>query len=229
MKKLETKLKQLQNAHSMSMSEKTQMRNAIKKYMELKPVIRHDRATRLPISMQLLWQHKLISATLVLAIFFTSGAGAVYASTDALPGERLYRIKEITEELHERILISDVAKVELVERLTKRREQELRRLEELGKLDDTNLNIINIRMRHHKQRVDKLLKKIESESPERATRIKSMINKREDTMQQIKIQRANRLFNTYLLNLEEEYDALENLLQELDQDIKELDTIIPNI
>ena len=223
MKRLETKLKQLQSAHSMSLSEKEQMCNALKEYVELKPVRAPTRGVRSPLSMQLLWQHKLVSATLVLALFFSSGAGAVYASTDSLPGEALYSVKELVEEVHERILLSDEAKAELAEKLTERREHEAERLQALGKLDEARMAIIDRRMARHKQRAERVLAKLEHKAPAKVARIRAKLADKSINMHNLKKQRLLPFFNSLMQQIESDYSAQELSLLELEQELKELD------
>jgi len=235
MKKLETKLKQLQSAHTMSMSEKAQMHDSLKEYMALKPMRTKKSFTSLlsrpHFSFSLLWQHKLTSAALIIVLFVTSGAGAAYASTDALPGERLYSVKEIVEDVHERILISNIAKAEFAERLTKRREDEAQRLEVLDKLDAPRAAIIERRISRHTARAERVLVQIEQDSPQKAQRIRTKLNQRVAHIQNIRAvqqkkhaQRFAQLMNV----IDAEYEEGAQALQELEVAVQEMETLIHN-
>ncbi len=207
----------------MSLSEKEQMRNSIKEYAALKPVRVPTRGLRSPLSLHIMWQHKLASVTLMLALFFTSGAGAVYASTSSLPGDKLYKVKIVVENLHERVLFSDVARAELAERLTERREKETQRLQELGKLDEVRIAMINKRVAKHQASAELVLAKLEVTTPQRAARIRAKLADKSVHIRSITNQSLAPYFKRLMLQIESDYDAQTKELTELEQEILELD------
>ena len=220
----------------MSMSEKVQIRDSLKEYIALKPVLAKKPFTSLlsrpHFSFSLLWQHKLISATLMLVLFVSSGAGAAYAATDALPGERLYGVKELVEDVHERILVSDIAKAELAERLTKRREDEASQLEALGKLDDARTAIIERRIAKHAARAERVLVRIEQHSPQKAQHIRTKLNERVAHIQNIKEEQQKertQIFAQLMNTIDTEYEEGAQALQILEGEIQEINTLIHNL
>lgn len=223
MKKLETKLKQLQSAHSLSIREKADMRSVLSEYTKLKPVRIKSTAVHSPFSFNIFWQHKLVSATLILVIFLTSGAGAVYASTDSLPGDTLYRVKEVTEDLHERILFSDDARAEFAELLTGRREQEMLRLQKLGKLDEAHSNIINRRIEKHRDRAERVLTRLELRSPQKVARIRAGIADKSLNIRNLRHRSMAPAFRSLMQEIDDIYNKQEKELKSIEDELKSLD------
>lgn len=58
------------------------------------------------------WRRRLVAASAVLAISTGSGAGLAIASSDALPGDRLYEVKLAIENVRLALAPNDVAKAE---------------------------------------------------------------------------------------------------------------------
>lgn len=58
------------------------------------------------------WRRRLVAASAVLAISTGSGAGLALASSDALPGDRLYEVKLAIENVRLALAPNDVAKAE---------------------------------------------------------------------------------------------------------------------
>ncbi len=226
MKKLQTQLKELQSTHSLSKREKNAMRDVLTEYTKLNPIRnKNNTVTNTPL-FKIFKQHKLVSFTLVVTLFFSSGA--VYASTDALPGDKLYKVKEVVEDIHEQIVFSDSAKAILAEKLMERRESELLRLEAMGKLDDEKLKIIDTRMQRHKMRADKVIKHLNKSKPQQAIKIKKEINKRTIKMENMQLERLSKIFDMHLMEIQREYGDAEQTLKDLENEIEYLNTAIPN-
>ncbi|MCD5384683.1 MAG: DUF5667 domain-containing protein [Candidatus Pacebacteria bacterium] len=223
MKKLQTQLKQLQSAHSLSKKEKVVMRDTLAQYIELKPVRQIDHKTHNILRFNILWQHKLASAALMLILSLSSGAGAVYASTDALPGDTLYFVKEIAEDLHERVLFSDEARINLAERLTERRELEAQRLQKLGNLDDARMAILDRRVAKHKRQVGRVLIRLEAKTPQKVALIRANLANKSKDIHIIKQQSSALYFASLLQEIESLYTEQEEELVNIVKEIAELE------
>ncbi len=213
----------------MSKSEKDLLRSSLDEYIALNPIkVKTAKGIHnkwhLPIYT---FNRKAIALTLSIVIVLTS-SGATYASADALPGDKLYKVKEITEDIEQTITITDAGQAKLAEKLMKRREMEMQRLEAMGMLDEEHIKTIEKRMAKHRLRAKAILQRIDTQNPKQAEELKKLLKDNTTKLQHAKIKRLNRYFDTEITDIEMEYKNQENLLQELDNAIKEINTVINN-
>ena len=117
-----------QLGHAMPSTARTRVRNRVLGEWDRKHQPR-QRRWALP---SLLPRWAAVAASLFVAVM-VSGVGTVAAAGNAVPGEPLYRIKEITEEVRLWMERSDQAKLEIYTRFIRERADELKELAETGK------------------------------------------------------------------------------------------------
>ena len=229
MKKLETQLKQLQNAHTMCESERIHLRSSLDEYMALNPI--KSKSTNIQSTSWLLhaplFSRKMIAMTLTIAIVLTS-SGASYASADALPGDKLYKVKEIIEDVESAVTITDAGQAKLAKRLMRRREVEMRKLEEAGKLDEVHISIIERRIIKHRAEATRLIKSTSIKEPKQSEELKMLLNSNINSLKNAKLKRLDHYFSTAMSEIEADARVQDNILQELEGDIDEMDTVINN-
>ena len=115
----------------------------------------------------------LIIVTTVLSLL--SGAGAVYASNDALPGEFLYPLKTWTEDV-QLLLAPDNVDVELAGIFASRRMDEL--LELLLSGEEIDLDDLLGGYRNRTELMARAFEKVRTQNPEEAIRLRSELETR---------------------------------------------------
>ena len=137
MKKFEDTMRNLHTAFHLSSAEKDGMRERVHEYMAHTP-LRAEGAAQTTSFTSVSWfvrYHRVGAVLTIVALLFGSGIGVSYASTDALPGEALYVVKELKEELVQRLIVDDVRRTEYAIERAQNRLHEIESLAAEGKLD----------------------------------------------------------------------------------------------
>ncbi len=137
MKKFEDTMKNLRAEMRLSQDEKERMRARVHEYMAHTPRrLAEANTTTVYTSISWFMHYHRIGATFVIfALLFGSGVGVSYAATDALPGETLYAVKELKEDLAQRLIIDEVERTEYAIERAQNRLREIEMLAAKGKLD----------------------------------------------------------------------------------------------
>jgi hypothetical protein len=115
----------------------------------------------------------VIIVTTVLSLM--SGAGAVYASNDALPGEFLFPVKTWVEDI-QLLLAPDDVDVELAGKFASRRIDELIELLQSG--EEINLEVLLDAYRNRTELMTQTLEKVQTQVPEDAIRLRIELESR---------------------------------------------------
>lgn len=103
-----------------------------------------------------------------------TGTGVVYASGDALPGEALYPVKMLVEDM-QLALASDAADARLLMQFSELRIREMQALAEKGRFDDVEEAAAGYQ--NQAQTMNQLMAEIQAENPDEATRLRSELEK----------------------------------------------------
>lgn len=151
----------------LSEDERSRMQHNIREYMSHAPLRSHHVRVQKNTIVALL-QYRFTAVLVILAVVFTSGVGVTFASTDALPGDTLYPVKEATEEVQQRLIFDEAKRAEFVIERTHRRLQEIERLAARGVLTDERERIATEKFEELAQRAEKRLTRLEQQQPHEA-------------------------------------------------------------
>lgn len=88
---------------------KARMRERVMEYTTYKP-LRHTQDRRQSVHVLYGYVYRAVSVALI-AVLVVGGAGTAYASQDALPGDALYGVKEITEAVRSKVSVTDESRI----------------------------------------------------------------------------------------------------------------------
>lgn len=165
MKNFEDKMKNIGTGVQLTTSEKEVMRTQVREYMAYTP--NRSDVPEKSFRMTVL-SYRFSAVLVVIALLFTSGIGVTYASTNALPGDRLYVVKEAQEEITERLIVNDEKRTEYAIERTYKRLQEVEALAVRGTLDEEMEERVTKRFRQLEQRAQEHLAFLGKEKPEEA-------------------------------------------------------------
>ena len=181
MKNLKEQLSHIGHSRKLAIKEKDLMRIRISEYQKMQPLSTNQpKPIRQTFSFMYFMQYRAMPVLIITLLVISSGAGAVYASNDALPGDKLYPVKEILEEIHAKVLLTDTARTKWAVRRAVRREEELTLLKKRGLLDKKRAEIITKKREQFRTRAEKAIKRIEQDNPEHAEKLRAFIERRED-------------------------------------------------
>lgn len=165
MNKFNDTMKEISTNVQLTEHEKSTMRTRVHEYMAHTP-IRPELPPRKSTTYAL--RYRFSTAFVIIAIVFTSGVGISYASVDALPGDTLYPVKEVREEVTERFIRDDTKRVEYAIERAHRRLQEVEALAARGRLDAETEVLVQAKFEKFSQRADARIARLEQHNPERA-------------------------------------------------------------
>lgn len=165
MKKFEDTIKKVGEGVQLSKSEKEAMHERVREYMAHKPLRVQKPKQSLRVT---LLSYRFSAALVMLALIFTSGVGVTYASTNALPGDALYSVKEAAEEVTERLIIDEEKRAEYAVERAHRRLQEAEKLAARGKLDEKAEALVTERFEKLNKRAQARIATLEEERPSQA-------------------------------------------------------------
>ncbi len=165
MEKFEDKMKNIGTGVQLTKHEKDAMRTRVREYMAYTPnrSVIPQKSFRMTIL-----SYRFSAVIVMVALLFTSGVGVTYASTAALPGDTLYGVKELREEVTERLIANDEKRAEYAIERTYRRLQEVEALAARGTLDEEMEKRVTKRFKQLEQRAQEHLAFLEKEKPEEA-------------------------------------------------------------
>lgn len=167
MKKFEKHIKKIADDVRLTPDEKALMRSQLEEYMAFRPVRTEQKVQHTNI-VSISWSYRAVSAFLVVALLFTSGVGVTYASEDALPGEYLYPVKEVSEEVRTQLILSDERKAQWLMERAHRRLEEAHLLAQEGSLNDETASLVEERFIKHANRAQKRIDILREKNPARA-------------------------------------------------------------
>ncbi|MAZ67246.1 hypothetical protein CL652_00555 [bacterium] len=165
MKKFEDTMKKIGEGVQLSTSEKEAIHERVREYMAHKPPSVQRQKQNLRVT---LLSYRFSAVLVMLALIFTSGAGVTYASTNALPGDALYGVKEAAEEVTERLIIDEEKRAEYAVERAHRRLQEAEKLAARGKLDEKAEALVTERFEELNERAQARIATLEEEKPAQA-------------------------------------------------------------
>ena len=115
-----------------------------------------------------LYSQRFSAGLIVVAILFTSGVGVSFASTAALPGDALYAVKQIREEVTQRLIVSDVKRAEYAVERTHIRLQEAEALAVKGKLTPKTEALVTAKFEELEDRAQVHIAFLDKSKPARA-------------------------------------------------------------
>jgi len=165
MEKFEDKMKNIGTGVQLTKHEKDAMRTRVREYMAYTPnrSVIPQKSFRMTIL-----SYRFSAVIVMVALLFTSGVGVTYASTAALPGDTLYGVKELREEVTERLIVNDEKRAEYAIERTYMRLQEVEALAARGTLDEEMEKRVTKRFKQLEQRAQEHLAFLEKEKPEEA-------------------------------------------------------------
>jgi hypothetical protein len=110
----------------------------------------------------------VVTACLALVLVF-AGTGTVAASSDSVPGERLYAVKMAAEQVQWKLTFSQRAKARLQARFAARRVLEMAQLAKSGRTE--RLDKLTTRFEAHLAKIEQLAEQIKVTDPEDGERI----------------------------------------------------------
>lgn len=138
----------------------TVLRSRLKEYMSFHPV--RETVTYRPAMRRSPFITNLMRAgvmvPLILGLVILSGGGIAYASQDALPGETLYPVKTLTEDVRSALTTDPVSKARLEISFAERRIAELQKLLEEKGVEPRGLEIAEARLQKNLARAADMVK-----------------------------------------------------------------------
>lgn len=113
----------------------------------------------------------VVTACLALVLVF-AGTGTVAASSDSVPGERLYAVKTAAEQIQWKLTFSQKAKARLQARFAERRAWEMAQLARKGRTGQ--LESLASRFAAHLAKMEQLAEQIRASDPEDGERISEL-------------------------------------------------------
>jgi len=169
MKKFKDTMKNIGESVQLTQREKTAMQARITEYMSYKP----NRRSFSVESLRITWVSHRVSAVLViLALVLTSGAGVTYASTDALPGDTLYPVKEMREEIAESFILDQTKKAEYAIERTHKRLQEIEALAARGTLEGEVEVLATLKFEESAQHAQENIALVDEKNPDEAAALR---------------------------------------------------------
>jgi hypothetical protein len=151
--------KQLKNLQKTPVNESSfvVIKESLKKYMDFYSVKREAQTTSQKIKTGKSYSPLLKFATVMVIFGLILGGGrAVYASRSSLPGEALYPIKLITEDLQKIVIFDQSKKAEFEIHLAEKRVEEIKSLEEKESVDREQIEKTKGRLNIHLDKATKL-------------------------------------------------------------------------
>lgn len=135
------------------------LQNDLKKYMEFFP-IRKGIEVKMPEAAPFFGIpiFKIVSFALIVFLVF-GGGGAVFASQKSLPGDILYPIKTLTENLQETLTFNPQKKAYLYTRLAEKRIGEIKNILEERGVESSGLSIAEERLAMHVANAQQIIEK----------------------------------------------------------------------
>ena len=165
MTKFEDNIRRAGSHISLSDTERARMKEQVSEYMRYTPVREAPRSQPTPVRV---FSLRLTASFVVLAVLFTSGVGVSYASNDALPGEPLFVVKEMKEEVRAQLTLDSSARAQWEVERAHRRLEEVETLALRGALDADTEAIVTQKYEERLVRAQTEIDALESEQPERA-------------------------------------------------------------
>jgi hypothetical protein len=153
-------LKKLSDGLMWRRDRKAEMRVRLVQFIEAKealkrPIATPARAWSLPV---------FARVGLAAFLLITIGGGTAFASEGTLPGDTLYPVKILNEEVRSVLAFSAEAKADWEEERAERRLEEASKLAAAGKLDDVTRAQLETKFAAHAERVKEQLAKLESKA-----------------------------------------------------------------
>ena len=128
------------------------LQSELKKYMAANPVIKTE-AKRHNISEGInlfnLFKIKYITALIIVLAAILIGGGFAYASQSSLPGETLYPVKIMSEEMRSALTLNPRAKAEYQTELARERVKEIKSILNQGGVEPKGLNVAITSLEKH--------------------------------------------------------------------------------
>lgn len=164
-KNLKNFIKSLKNI-SLSQKEKDVLRYRISEFISYHP-IRNNISIRKKSFYFSIFTFRTLSKGLALVLVFVTivgGTGVSYASTSALPGDRLYSVKvNVTERIEERLAVSPESKVNVQSAHVERRLNEAQRLVQENRLSPQTKEIVRTNLERNVQNVTRTIENLKNE------------------------------------------------------------------
>ena len=155
----------LTNMHEpLTASERDTMKAQLGEYMAHMPIRSGQRASQKQNFFSL--HYRVTTVFVALALVLTGGAGLTYASTDALPGDTLYFVKEARESVQAAFIQDDVARAEFAIERAHRRLQEIEQLAARGTLDEKREAVVVARAQTSRERAHDRLVQLQDRHPD---------------------------------------------------------------
>lgn len=142
---------------------------------------RHHLPKRRPWRLPILLPRWAAVAASVVVVMVLSGTGTVLASTNSVPGDPLYAVKQLREDVRLWFTWSPEAKVDMYTRLVRQRAEELRKLASAGRTDSAP--IAAARLERHVANVNELAEAhIESQAEDQSPANPRLLKKLQDSV-----------------------------------------------
>jgi hypothetical protein len=160
-------LKQMGERVRLSEDERVRMHHNIREYVAHTPLRAHQQVPQKQTILTVL-QYRFTAVFVIAAVLLTSGVGVTFASTDALPGDVLYPVKEVAEELQQQLIFDETKKTEFAIDRAHRRLQEIEQLAARGELNEEREALATEKFEVLTQRAEERIAHIEKEQPQEA-------------------------------------------------------------
>ena len=164
-KKMKKFIKILKNLN-LSQKEKDVLRYKIEQFISFNPIRGEVHVPKKSFYFSIFTLRSLGKAMALVLIILTvvGGTGVSYASTDALPGDKLYNVKiNVNEKIEEKLAFTTEAKVTVQTQKVERRLTEVQKLVEKKDFSDEKKEIVKINLEKNVNEVTKSIESLKNE------------------------------------------------------------------